>query len=73
MSFELQLDNENSKILASNISIISSIVSECFLSINTDNIQIKTFDPTRISMFDFVLKKEAFQEFKSVERFDDDK
>ncbi|MHA1114606.1 MAG: proliferating cell nuclear antigen (pcna) [Candidatus Heimdallarchaeaceae archaeon] len=64
MSFDLQLDNENSKILASNISIISSIVSECFLSINKDSIQIKTFDPTRISMFDFVLKKEAFQEFK---------
>ena len=62
MTFEMVL--EDAKLMANISSIISSIVAESSINVAEDGIRIKAFDATRISMIDFFMKKEAFDEKK---------
>ncbi len=63
MTFELLLNDEDTKLLGSVISVISGIVSECRLHIVESGIRIRAFDPTRISLIDFFLKSDIFEKY----------
>lgn len=65
MAFEIILDD--AKLMANMCSVISSIVTESRLHIDEEGIKIKAFDATRISMIDFLMKKEVFSKYEIAE------
>jgi len=60
----MKLKLDNPKILADIITIISDIVTEVRLKVNTEGMTLTAFDPANVAMVFFHLPKDLFSEFE---------
>ncbi|MFW9971085.1 MAG: proliferating cell nuclear antigen (pcna) [Candidatus Odinarchaeota archaeon] len=55
---------ENPKILKGIVETIAKIIDEANFTINSKEFKLRCMDPSRICLFDLIIKKENFDEFK---------